>query len=137
MMAAHPAVQVVGELMAAMGASYGSCERVLEDSGFVPGPCEVPGQAFTARVHSAIDAMRDEFGPTGDPDVARDAGLDPEGMLGPPTESEMDSCWQAFSVWRTRDIWIYLAARHYGQAQGWAATTIVGVARLPKAKLRA
>jgi hypothetical protein len=133
-MTAHPAVRVVDELKATLGTHYGFCERVLEDSGFVPGPCEVPGQAFTARVHAAIDAMRSEFGPTGDPDIARRVGLDPECTFGPPAEPETDAYWHAFAVWRTRDIWIFLAARHYAQQRGWAATTIIGVARPPKAK---
>src|SRR6476619_2347117 len=76
-----------------------------------------------------LTPLREEFGPTGDPDSARAHGVDPEVLLGPPPTSTTDSDWVGFAAWASADSWIFVAGRHYRVADSSRTLLLVGVAR--------
>jgi hypothetical protein len=106
-------VDAVKQLIRDVGLRHGVYTRSLRDSGVVVGDSEAIGHTFKRDVGDAIEALREEFGPTSDPDMGRANGVDPEVLLGPPPPSATDSDWMGFAAWTSTDSWIFIAARYY------------------------
>lgn len=92
-------VDAVKQLVGDVDLRRGVYTRSLQDSGVVVGDLDAIARTFRRDLADTIDALREEFGPTGDPDAARANGVDPEVLLGPPPTSKTDSDWIGFAVW--------------------------------------
>lgn len=112
--------------------------RVAEDGHLLAYPIEqvveptkdvgAHSRDFQARLDESIELLRGGYGPTADPLAAREAGIDPEALLGNPPRSLTESDVTIFAVWRTGTQWLFVAGRHYSKGSVCWSLVLLGAA---------
>jgi hypothetical protein len=116
-------------LIAGLGQRHGLLTHTIHDSGEFAADVESERATFKATADDTVRRLGFEYGEAVPSEVAHLSGVVPELVLGPPPMSATNSEIGAFVVWRTADLWLFLAGRCYRMGATARWLIMLGVAR--------